>query len=152
MALGKESACNAGDLGLIPGSGRSPGGGHGNLLQCSCLENPHGQRSLAGCSPWGRAGLDTTMRQSQARTLPWLSTLTSCVFFKSTQAICCLCHLGCDCLLHQSGNTLKPRPRQTRLWYHSSWVLVCRKLAEWVKWTHSDFTDFRRSGGGATSK
>ena len=39
-----------GDLGLIPGLGRSPGGGHGNPLQYSCLENPHGQRSLAGCS------------------------------------------------------------------------------------------------------
>ena len=37
---GKESACNAGDLGLIPGSGRSTGGSHGNPLQYSCLENP----------------------------------------------------------------------------------------------------------------
>ena len=37
---GKESACNAGDLGLIPGLGKSPGGGHGNPLQYSCLENP----------------------------------------------------------------------------------------------------------------
>ena len=36
----KECACSAGDLGLIPGLGRSPGGGHGNPLQCSCLENP----------------------------------------------------------------------------------------------------------------
>ena len=36
----KESACNAGDLGSTPGSGRSPGGGHGNPLQYSCLENP----------------------------------------------------------------------------------------------------------------
>ena len=36
----KESACSAGDLGSIPGSGRSPGGGHGNPLQYSCLENP----------------------------------------------------------------------------------------------------------------
>ena len=36
----KESACNAGDLGSIPGSGRFPGGGHGNPLQYSCLENP----------------------------------------------------------------------------------------------------------------
>ena len=35
----KESACNAGDLGLIPGSGRSPGEGNGNPLQYSCLEN-----------------------------------------------------------------------------------------------------------------
>ena len=49
---GKESACNAGDLGLIPGLGRSAGGGHGNPLQYSCLENPHGR--LAGYSPWSR--------------------------------------------------------------------------------------------------
>jgi len=37
---GKESACNAGDLGLIPGLGRSPGEGNNNPLQYSCLENP----------------------------------------------------------------------------------------------------------------
>ena len=41
----KESTCNAGDLGLIPGLGRSPGGGHGNPLQCSCLENTHGREA-----------------------------------------------------------------------------------------------------------
>ena len=39
-SVGEESACNAGDAGLIPGSGRSPWGGHGNPLQSSCLENP----------------------------------------------------------------------------------------------------------------
>ena len=90
----KESTCNAGNLGSIPGSGRShgegilqyswtslvvqslknlpamqepgfnpwfgkPGGGNGNPHQYSCLENPHGQRSLAGCSPWGCKELDT---------------------------------------------------------------------------------------------
>ena len=49
----EESACNAGDPGLIPGLGRSPGWGYGNPLQYSCLENPHGQRSLVGYSPWG---------------------------------------------------------------------------------------------------
>ena len=37
---GKESACNVGDLGSIPGSGRSPGEGNGNALWYSCLENP----------------------------------------------------------------------------------------------------------------
>ena len=50
---GKESACNAGDLRLIPGLERPPGGGHGNTLHYSCLEDPHGQRSLVGYSPWG---------------------------------------------------------------------------------------------------
>ena len=48
---GKEPACNAGDLSSIPGLGRSPEGGHGNLLQYSCLESPHGHWSLVGYSP-----------------------------------------------------------------------------------------------------
>ena len=47
-----ESACNEADLGSTPGLGSSPGRGHGNPLH-SCLENPHGQRSLAGYSPCG---------------------------------------------------------------------------------------------------
>ena len=59
---GKESACNVGDLGLIPGLGRSPGGGHDNSLQCSCLENPHGQRSLADYSLQGCKELEPTER------------------------------------------------------------------------------------------
>ena len=65
-ADGKESGCNAGDLGLIPGLGRSPGGGHGNPLQYSDLENPHGQRSLVGYSPWGCKESDMTERLSTA--------------------------------------------------------------------------------------
>ena len=57
---GKESACNQGDLGLMLGLGRSPGGGHGNPLQYSWLENPQGQRSLTGYNPWGHKESDTT--------------------------------------------------------------------------------------------
>ena len=56
----KESAFSAGDLGLILGLGKSPGGRYGHPLQYSCLENPHGQRSLAGYGPWGRKELDMT--------------------------------------------------------------------------------------------
>ena len=56
----KESACNAGDLGSTPGLGRSPGGEHGHPLQYSCLENPHEQRNLVGCSPPGHKESDTT--------------------------------------------------------------------------------------------
>ena len=50
---GKESTCSVGDLGSFLKLGKSPEGGHGNPLQYSCLENPLGQRSLVGCSPWG---------------------------------------------------------------------------------------------------
>ena len=56
----KEPASNVGDLGLIPGLRRSPGGGHGNPLQYCCLENPYGQRSLVGYSSWGRKESDMT--------------------------------------------------------------------------------------------
>ena len=58
-SYGKESACHAGELGLILGLGRTPGEGNGNPLQYSRLENLCGQRSLAGCSPWSRKELDT---------------------------------------------------------------------------------------------
>ena len=61
----EESIHNVGDLGSIPGLGRSHGGRHGNPLKYSCLENPHGQRSLAGYSPWGRKESGMT---------EWLST------------------------------------------------------------------------------
>ena len=68
---GKESALNAGDLGSIPGSGRSPGDGNGNPLQYSCLDKASGSRSLAlsscsgngGCYLLNRvAGLDAPLR------------------------------------------------------------------------------------------
>ena len=50
----KNPPANAGDMGLITRSGRSPGKGNGNPLQDSCLGNPTGARSLAGGSPWSR--------------------------------------------------------------------------------------------------
>ena len=89
---GKESACNAGDMGSIPeserssgaastcsvrdlssipGLGRSPRGGHGNPLQYSCLENPHGQRGLEGYSSWGHKESDMTEQLSTAHRSWW---------------------------------------------------------------------------------
>ena len=59
---GKETACNAGEPGSIPGWGGSPGGGHGNPLQYSCLENPM-DRGTSGVTVHGVAKeLDTTER------------------------------------------------------------------------------------------
>ena len=55
-----DNVGDARDAGLIPGLERSPGEGNGNPLQYSCLENPHGQRSLAGYSPWGNKESDMT--------------------------------------------------------------------------------------------
>ena len=57
---GKESACNVGDLGSVPWLGRFPGGGHGNPLEYSCLENSIRQGSLVGYRSWGCKESDTT--------------------------------------------------------------------------------------------
>ena len=59
----KESAFSAGDLGLVPASGGSSGGGNGFPLQYSCLENPM-DKNLVGYSPWGLRELDTTKQLS----------------------------------------------------------------------------------------
>ena len=56
----KESACNAGDLGSIPGLGRSPGEGNGNPLQYSCLENPMDGGAWRASSPWGPKESEST--------------------------------------------------------------------------------------------
>ena len=63
--LVKNPPAIAGDPGFIPRSGKSPGGRHGNPLQYSGMENPHGQRSSGGYSPWGH---------KESYTTKWLST------------------------------------------------------------------------------
>jgi len=54
-SAGKESTCSAGNPGSILGSGSSPGEGNSNPLQYSCVESPHGQRSLVGYTVHGVA-------------------------------------------------------------------------------------------------
>ena len=93
----KASPCNVGDKGSIPGSGRSAGEGNSKeqkeisleysveglmlklKLQYSCLENPHGQRSLTGYSPWGCKELGTTERLSPEHAM-FVSFLDFCVW------------------------------------------------------------------------
>ena len=77
---------SAEDLGSVPGLGRFPGGGQGNPLQYSCLENPRGQRSLVGYSPWGRKESDTT---------EWL-TLSLFSLCSNSSRGGLLTRLGCD--------------------------------------------------------
>ena len=97
---GKESTCNVGDLGSIPGLGRCPGGGHSNPHQYSCLENPRGPRSLSGYSPWGCKELDRTEQLSTAQVL-WLGTRDSMTAmwliyylncYQFSWPNCCSCH------------------------------------------------------------
>ena len=68
---GKESTRNSGDPDSITGLGRSPGKGNDNPFQYSCLENPHGQRSLVGYSPWGCKESDMTERRTLLHYHSW---------------------------------------------------------------------------------
>ena len=63
---------------FYPWVGNASGGGHGNPFQCSCLENPHGQRSLVGYSPWGHKELDTS---------EWLSTAQHYQHYRQPQCL-----------------------------------------------------------------
>ena len=100
---GKEFACNAGDLGGIPGLGRSPGEGRGNQLQYSCLENSHGQRSPVGYSPWDHKQSDMTEQPSIYFHILFqydLSQDNECNSLGSTVGLCCLsvvCTIVCLC-------------------------------------------------------
>ena len=67
-------AYSAGDLGSVPGSGRSPGEGNGNALQYFCLENPMDRGALVGYSWWGRKESDMTEFTS-------LSEVLTCTVF-----------------------------------------------------------------------
>ena len=81
MSYGKESVCNAGDLGSIPGSGRSPGKGNGNPLQCSCLENPMA-RGAWWATVHGIAKNWTQLSYQHTSKAPkWKSLLSSLVFW-----------------------------------------------------------------------
>ena len=103
--LGWQRIClQCGIPGFSP-RGRSPGGGHGNPLQYSSLENLHGQRSLAGYSPWSCEESDTTVqlstpphmlktqrpRQSRVLFPSFIWTKLKSLAFK-TQNFCCFHH------------------------------------------------------------
>ena len=83
------------------GLGRSPGGGHGNPLQYSCLENPHGQRSLVGYSPRESKESDTTVRLSTAQPCKIKNVLFLCVCF-----LCIICVKSIIKLLQYSTGSL----------------------------------------------
>ena len=113
----------------VPGLGRSPGGGHGNPLQYSCLENLHGQRSLVGCRPRGHTELDTTKQlsahnnfnsffpQPVASLLPVLSMAIN----NNQEQSGCLCSFQLQTLLvlklqrSQAGDPACTRPQGRRL-------------------------------------
>ena len=122
---GKESTCNVGDLGSIPGLGRSPGGRHGNPLQYSCLENPLGQRSLVGSSPWGHRKSYTTK---------WLSTAQHWLYIKVALPL----YISFRCILVQKYQRIEfyfsvSMMIHNALWYSQEpWGNYVWMRKEWV--------------------
>ena len=109
-----SNAGNVRDAGLIPESGRSLEVGHGNPLQYSCLENPHGQGSLVGYSPQGCKESDKTEQLSTAQLCIsiWLYKFV----LRTFTHLCCLIFV---CFRSQSidqtlyKHTYKQRERET---------------------------------------
>ena len=98
----KASAYNAGDLGLIPGSGRSPGEGNGNPLQYSCLENPMDR------GPWGATIHGVAKSQTQ------LSNFSVCVCPFLNELPCKILLLTSTCI------STTRNVSHDQLWPHSS--------------------------------
>ena len=86
----------------------SSGGGHGNPLQYSCLENPHGQRSLAGYSPWGRREWDMIERLSTAQHSCYLSS-SICQWASDPGSARFLTSLGLCCLICRGRVVISPQ-------------------------------------------
>ena len=87
---GKESVCNAGDPGLIPGSGRSPGEGYGYLPQYPCLENSMGRGALWATVLWGHKELDMTEQLTISLSIFYYLNVHGLYIHSSTKE-----HLGC---------------------------------------------------------
>ena len=128
----KESAFNAGDLGSIPGSGRSAGEGNGCPLQYSCLENPMDRGAWLGYSPWDRKELDTT----EKLTLSLLLRIEECPGEGSRI-------LDCIAISYSKGSS---RPRD---WTHGLLHLLhwqagsLTASATWEAATHSSILPWR---------
>ena len=79
------NARTTGAVGLILGWGRSPGAGNGNPLQYSCLENPQGQRSLAGYGPKGCKESDTAEQLTFSLKHTLSKQIHKCISYATTQ-------------------------------------------------------------------
>ena len=102
---------DTGDVGSIPGSGRSPGGGHGYPLQYSGLENPHGQRSLSGYSPWGHKEQDTTEQLTLSTIRVFLYRLT---YSQNHNLLFYVLHLCCVFLQNMNSINFRQVPSGQR--------------------------------------
>ena len=97
-SVGKEPACNAGDVGLISGSGRFPGGRYGNPLQYSCLENPK-DKGARQATVHGVAKSWTQLKRQ------WARTRTAPGYRQMEKCRCMKCHKDCSLNILQWGMT-----------------------------------------------
>ena len=133
-----------GDLGSIPGLVRLPGGGLGSPLQYSCLENSHGQRSLAGYSSCSHKDSDTTERLSIARICSWMIfTIVTFIFI--------LIKVGNLCFRNIKPKSLSER-KSTGSWNYSDQIKISKR-SPWEKgWTFIYLTTNDRTGLLLTQK
>ena len=125
----KNLPANAGDIedaSLIPGLGRSPGGGHGNPLQCSCLENPMDRgawwATVHGVSPWGTVhGVRHNWAAEHIHRVTWRKWGTVGVKMTAAGALRLLRHLYTTLLFHNYSSLVSSLRKAsscllTRIW------------------------------------
>ena len=144
----KDLPASAGDTRSIPGSGRSPGGGNGNPLQYSCLENHHGQRSLVGYSPWVCKVLGTTQQVNNSKRENWrahLKVYVAQIYWDS-------CHRDLppallalhSCLKYLSGPAAFPQGPSWRpcitwgCWEQTCWTSASTRGTTEAAWSSTD--------------
>ena len=122
----KESAYNSGDSDLIPGLGRSPGGGHENPLQYSCLENPHGRGTWRATVPGGS-------QESMTRLSHW--TRTSHIL-QDLRLCICLSKGSSGRKDTKTKNTITSKwyTYKSRLKKNNSWALILYPSSQDSTW------------------
>ena len=102
----KESACNAGEQGSVPGLGRSPGGGFGNPLQCSCLEN-HMEIGVWWATVHGIAKCRAQLKLLSVHKLCNIPFISCLLYVCVCVCVCVYAHITCSlfALLTRGSNT-----------------------------------------------
>ena len=150
-SVSNESACDAGpsgDRGSIPGSRRSPGRGYGNPLQYSCLENPHGQRSLVGYGSQGHKESDTTEVTGQVH-MVFKESMMPCL--KLDPKVCDYLHkwifLGRLSWLNFQIGLLRTAVKGLTL-LHCGWPLL--EAQNWSMWLYVEHAKLMSTNGALT--
>ena len=130
----KASACNAGDLGSIPGLGRSPGEENGNPLQYSCLENPMDRGA------WWATAHGVAKSWTRLSDFTHTHIVDVCMFDGGSVCMCGVCVCPSVCVGQSSQPRIKRALHQALTWLWSEQCLTCERFTYIISKLHKDPT------------